>query len=129
MPPKSTGRDLFNTAWLQQHLQGFASAAPADVQATLTALTAQSCCDALLRFGAGSRRLVLCGGGTLNAELVRRLQQGLPGVRVESSAAHGLPPLVIIGALLLLWELLCARPGAALPAPSRVVAVHIADRL
>ena len=36
--------------------------------------------------------------------------------------AHGLPPLVIIGALVLLWELLCARPGAALPAPSRVVA-------
>ena len=35
---------------------------------------------------------------------------------------HGLPPLVIIGALVLLWELLCARPGAALPAPSRVVA-------
>ena len=95
VPPKSTGRDLFNTAWLQQHLQGFASAAPADVQATLTALTAQSCCDALLRFGAGSRRLVLCGGGTLNAELVRRLQQGLPGVRVESSAAHGLPPLEV----------------------------------
>ena len=95
VPPKSTGRDLFNTAWLQQHLQGFASAAPADVQATLTALTAQSCCDALLRVGAGSRRLVLCGGGTLNAELVRRLQQGLPGVRVESSAAHGLPPLEV----------------------------------
>ena len=95
VPPKSTGRDLFNTAWLQQHLQGFASAAPADVQATLTALTAQSCCDALLRFGAGSRRLVLCGGGAFNAELVRRLQQGLPGVRVESSAAHGLPPLEV----------------------------------
>lgn len=94
-PPKSTGRDLFNTAWLQQHLQGFAGAAPADVQATLTALTAQSCCDALLRFGAGSRRLVLCGGGAFNAELVRRLQQGLPGVRVESSAAHGLPPLEV----------------------------------
>ena len=95
VPPKSTGRDLFNTAWLQQHLQGFSSAAPADVQATLTALTAQSCCDALLRFGAGSRCLVLCGGGAFNTELVRRLQQGLPGVRVESSAVHGLPPLEV----------------------------------
>jgi nitrate/nitrite transport system permease protein len=36
--------------------------------------------------------------------------------------SHGLPPLVIIGALILLWELLCSRPGSALPAPSRVVA-------
>jgi nitrate/nitrite transport system permease protein len=35
---------------------------------------------------------------------------------------HGLPPLLIIGVLLLVWELLGSRPGAALPAPSRVVA-------
>jgi len=36
--------------------------------------------------------------------------------------SHGLPPLLITGVLLLLWELLGARPGAALPGPSRVVA-------
>ena len=35
---------------------------------------------------------------------------------------HGLPPIVIIGALLLVWELLGSRPGSALPSPSRVVA-------
>ncbi|MFB2351573.1 anhydro-N-acetylmuramic acid kinase, partial [Priestia megaterium] len=32
-PPKSTGRDLFNEQWLDRRLQGFATAAPADVQA------------------------------------------------------------------------------------------------
>jgi nitrate/nitrite transport system permease protein len=36
--------------------------------------------------------------------------------------AHGLPPLVVMGVLLLVWELLGSRPGAALPGPSRVVA-------
>lgn len=34
---------------------------------------------------------------------------------------HVLPPLIIIGLLLLVWELLCSRPGAALPPPSKVV--------
>ncbi len=34
---------------------------------------------------------------------------------------HVLPPLVIVGLLLLIWELLGSRPGAALPPPSKVV--------
>ncbi|NIM41308.1 MAG: nitrate ABC transporter permease [Hydrogenophaga sp.] len=34
---------------------------------------------------------------------------------------HVLPPLVIIGLLLVIWELLGSRPGAALPPPSKVV--------
>ena len=42
------------------------------------------------------------------------------------SAAHGfltyvLPPLVIIGFLVLVWQVLGSRPGAALPAPSKVI--------
>jgi nitrate/nitrite transport system permease protein len=32
-----------------------------------------------------------------------------------------LPPLVIIGLLVMVWEVLGSRPGAALPAPSKVV--------
>ena len=35
--------------------------------------------------------------------------------------SHVLPPLVIIGLLVLIWEMLGSRPGAALPAPSRVI--------
>lgn len=34
---------------------------------------------------------------------------------------HVLPPLVVIGLLVLVWQLLGSRPGAALPAPSKVV--------
>jgi nitrate/nitrite transport system permease protein len=34
---------------------------------------------------------------------------------------HVLPPLLVIGLLVLIWEMLGSRPGAALPAPSRVV--------
>lgn len=48
-------------------------------------------------------------------------------LRARASTAYGyfmnhvLPPLVVIGLLFAVWELLCARPGAALPPPSQVV--------
>ncbi|UUW72579.1 nitrate ABC transporter permease [Pseudomonas oryzihabitans] len=34
---------------------------------------------------------------------------------------NGLPPLVVGALLLIVWQLLCSRPGAALPPPSQVV--------
>ena len=34
---------------------------------------------------------------------------------------HVLPPLIVVGLLVLLWQLLGSRPGAALPAPTKVV--------
>jgi nitrate/nitrite transport system permease protein len=34
---------------------------------------------------------------------------------------HVLPPLVIIGFLVLVWQILGSRPGAALPAPTKVI--------
>jgi len=36
-------------------------------------------------------------------------------------ATHVLPPLLILSVLLLIWQLLGSRPGAALPPPSKVV--------
>jgi nitrate/nitrite transport system permease protein len=34
---------------------------------------------------------------------------------------HVLPPLVIIGLLVLIWQMLGSRPGAALPSPTKVI--------
>lgn len=94
-PPKSTGRDLFSQAWLQDKLRGFASVSPRDVQATLTELTARSCADCLQGQGAATGRLIVCGGGALNLHLMDRLQQLLPACTVRSSQAFGLPPLQV----------------------------------
>ena len=93
-PPKSTGRDLFNPAWLAPLLaQHAAQAAAADVQTTLTEFTAQAIAHDMLRHGAApGQQLIVCGGGALNGYLLQRLAQHLPGVAVESSAKHGLPP-------------------------------------
>lgn len=91
MPPKSTGRDLFNPAWLLAQL-GDTAAAPVDVQCTLAELTAAACATDFLRHGAASRLLIVCGGGALNVHLLARLRALLPGVEVTPSTAHGLPP-------------------------------------
>jgi len=94
-PPKSTGRDLFNSPWLQARLAGLDGLAPQDVQATLTELTAQACARSLLTSAPHARTLIVCGGGALNAALMGRLQQALPGCHVTSSEPFGLPPLQV----------------------------------
>jgi anhydro-N-acetylmuramic acid kinase len=94
-PPKSTGRDLFNPAWLSASLGPATGAAPADVQATLTELTANVCAADVLRYGSDSKLLIVCGGGALNDHLIERLRAHLPGVEVAVSTAHGLPPLQV----------------------------------
>src|SRR4051812_3525733 len=40
---------------------------------------------------------------------------------VQGFMSHVLPPLVIIGVLLVIWQMLGSRPGAALPSPLKVV--------
>ena len=91
-PPKSTGRDLFDLAWLDARLQpAFANAAPADVQATLAELTAGVCADDVHRYAPDARELLLCGGGAANAHLVERLAVLLPGVAVTPTDTRGLP--------------------------------------
>ena len=94
-PPKSTGRDLFNPAWLARHMDAFTGLAAVDVQATLTEFTAQACALDMQRFAAEARRLIVCGGGALNGQLMRRLSELLPGVTVVSSDTQGLPPLQV----------------------------------
>ena len=92
-PPKSTGRDLFNLAWLAPLLQRQApGAAPQDVQATLAEFTALAAATHLLRHAPGTRELLLCGGGVFNADLMARLSARLPGVSLVSTAERGVPP-------------------------------------
>ena len=94
-PPKSTGRDLFNQAWLVAHLQRFGLAAPEDIQATLAELTARACVTDVSRHEPSLRRLIVCGGGALNTHLMGRLGALLPLASVASSADAGLPPLQV----------------------------------
>lgn len=91
---KSTGREHFSAAWLDQRLQPFQGLAPADVQATLTRLTARSVAQAVhgLDWGrAGLQQAWVCGGGSRNACLMQMLAEELPGVSVQPSEVAGWP--------------------------------------
>ena len=94
-PPKSTGRDLFHAAWLNAALAACAPLTAVDVQASLTALTAQVCAEDVLRYAPHAARLLVCGGGAYNLCLMQMLQQRLPGIPVQSTGEHGLPPLQV----------------------------------
>src|SRR3569832_2480773 len=92
-PPKSTGREYFNPAWLDQILRHYASGlAPADVQATLCELTVASLARAIDEHAAPGMRVLVCGGGALIVYLLTRLRaRVLPGV-VHSTEPFGVAP-------------------------------------
>jgi anhydro-N-acetylmuramic acid kinase len=94
-PPKSTGRDRFNAAWLARSLAAVPGVAPADVQATLAELTARRAAADFRTYLPDATRLLVCGGGALNTDLMRRLQALLAGVKVASTADEGLPPTTV----------------------------------
>ncbi len=110
-PPKSTGRDRFHLDWVEAALAG--TEAPADVQATLLALTARSVADALRATQPGTRRVIACGGGVHNQLLMAALAEAMPDAAIESSGVHGLDP-DFVEAMAFAWlarEHLAGRPG------------------
>jgi anhydro-N-acetylmuramic acid kinase len=94
-PPKSTGRDLFNSRWLSSHIDAFNPLLPEDIQATLTALTATACAKDVLNYAPKTRSLIVCGGGAFNNCLMQALQAALAEVQVIPSDAFGLPALQV----------------------------------
>lgn len=71
-PPKSTGRDLFNTSWLNRYLLN-GNYQPNDVAHTLVALTAHTIHQALTQYCSDVDEAYLCGGGAKNSLLTQHL--------------------------------------------------------
>lgn len=111
-PPKSTGRDHFNAPWLDARIAAFA-VAPADVQATLVALTAATIADVVESHCPGAHEVLVCGGGANNAALMDALKQRLAPRTVAPTSAHGVA-VEHVEALAFAWlarETLAGRPG------------------
>lgn len=92
--PKSTGRELFNGAWLQKQLENFAwknrntfYTKARDIQATLLELTAISITNEVKK--TPTTLLITCGGGAQNRYLMQRLKEELSGVEIVSSDECG----------------------------------------
>ncbi len=90
-PPKSTGPELFNLAWLREQLGDSPHIAPADIQATLCALSSQSIIQAIRQYAPDCDRLICCGGGVKNPLLMAQLERGLK-IPVETTTEHGIDP-------------------------------------
>ena len=66
-------------------------------------------------------------------ETIEPIRLATPGARVPDAwtaslvrsgrnvAAHVLPPIIVIGILLFIWQILGSQPGAALPSPTKVI--------
>jgi anhydro-N-acetylmuramic acid kinase len=88
-PPKSTGREYFNSDWIDKVLMAYADdILDEDVQATLIDLTATSIAQAILDL-IETGEVIICGGGTKNSELIQRLETQLKSFKVSSSDAYG----------------------------------------
>ncbi|HEX3059868.1 MAG TPA: anhydro-N-acetylmuramic acid kinase [Usitatibacter sp.] len=87
-PPKSTGRELFRLAWLEEKLPR--AYQPEDVQSTLTDFTARSIVDSIDRFCPETQEIYLSGGGARNGALVTRIAD-LARRPVEKTDTLGVP--------------------------------------
>ncbi|HEX2770990.1 MAG TPA: anhydro-N-acetylmuramic acid kinase [Micromonosporaceae bacterium] len=88
-PPKSTGKELFHTDYLERALAAHPGVSDADVAATVTALTAQTVADQVRRHQVDT--LVASGGGCANPTLMGMLRDRLPGVGIKTTADFGAP--------------------------------------
>ena len=88
-PPKSTGFELFNLGWLNQHIQSDIEIA--ELQSTLCDLTATSIIRAINQYATESDEIFICGGGAHNTELMRRIQN-LTKCPVKTTEHLGIDP-------------------------------------
>jgi anhydro-N-acetylmuramic acid kinase len=92
--PKSTGRDLFDEAWLEARLTAVEARrrlSAQDIQATLSELTARTCAEACRAYSPAVAELIVCGGGARNADLMARLALLIAPKYLVASAERGLP--------------------------------------
>ncbi len=74
-PPKSTGPEYFNFKWVQTQLAALnRQLEPAVVQTTLCELVAVSVANAIQTFKSMQGVILLCGGGSKNTYLRKRIQ-------------------------------------------------------
>lgn len=84
VPPKSTGREYFNEAWIDTMLERIGEDKnfnAADVQRTLLELTAATIAEAIERSGA--KEAIICGGGAHNRLLTERIASSIAPVTLR----------------------------------------------
>lgn len=95
-PPKSTGAELFDAAYLADLIRQSAHLSPADTLATAARLTADSIARALRDFLPRlPERLIAGGGGVHHRAVMDGLRQALPAVIIETHDTFETPAGII----------------------------------
>lgn len=96
-PPKSSGREYFNLAWLDTFSPYQAN--NEDIQRTLLEFTAQVLADTVNHETNGTPcEIYLCGGGVKNRFLYERINALLPDYRIASTGNLGIDAQLVEGA-------------------------------
>ena len=137
-PPKSTGREYFNRAWLAAKLaKADAPLAPRDVLATLAALTADSIAAQLTALTPDADAVYFCGGGVRNATLMQKLNLMIGRMLGARRACHTAttdelgvaPQCVEAAAFAYLAHQTLARTASTLPAVTGATKATIAGAI
>ncbi|MBS1766113.1 MAG: anhydro-N-acetylmuramic acid kinase [Acidobacteria bacterium] len=109
-PPKSTGREVFGEAWLNQQAPSLEALRPEDRLATLAAFSAEAIARELSRFPMPDLEGLLSGGGAHHARLRDELARRAPTVawRMDDALPSGSREAVS-------WALLGAASAAGVP--------------
>jgi anhydro-N-acetylmuramic acid kinase len=90
LPPKSTGKEYFNIKWLERHTR-HTNLAPQDIQSTLSELTAYCIAEGINHFGE-ENEILLCGGGSQNKDLVKRISKRIGKNKLCTTEKFGIHP-------------------------------------
>lgn len=77
VPPKSTGKEYFSLAWLNEKINQFSATPPQNIQATLCQLTADTISAAVQGSTDDLADIYICGGGVHNHYLVELMENQL----------------------------------------------------
>jgi len=91
-PPKSTGRELYGSGFVDSVLRMSAGFSTEDIISTISEITVRGIADFLRKFAGSVNEILLCGGGTKNAYIISRLCEDFPRCFVESTSVLGYDP-------------------------------------
>jgi anhydro-N-acetylmuramic acid kinase len=90
-PPKSTGREYFDHAWLQNKTKND-ELSNEDMLATLCTLTSHTIANAIREYAPECQKVLVCGGGSRNKTLMDMLARDCQGMTVENTVDYGVTP-------------------------------------